>query len=772
MPPSVEPDTLLFGWDPTPGLLSVWADGEGRALLWRRVEGALRREEARFRPWLLASSLRDLEHLGPALGAAGQPRTERTLVRYRELEGPEGSLRFLLTAPSERALRRAALEGYARRTGRVARGLDELEGYYRVGPVEQYLMQSGRVLFRGLHFDDLQRLQVDLETTSLDPAQGELFLVAVRGSDGFEALLEAKELGGEKALLEALVALVRARDPDVLENHNLFGFDLPFLEHRAQVHGVPLALGREGAPPLLQRTRGEKGRRARYSVAGRELLDTLDAVRRHDFVTRELPGHGLKEVAKHFGLASAQREYVPGALLAKVYREDPARVRRYALDDVREVEALSRRLHRAPFALSAMVPRRLERVATAGPATGLLEPLLVRAYLHARRAPPARAPTEEGLPPHTGGALHLFATGVAERVVKADVASLYPSLMRAFRIGPSTDPLGAVVTLVSAMLERRLQHKDAARALAGTPEGGHHDALQSAMKLLLNSTYGYLGAGTLALFADRHAADEITRRGRETLATLVEALRVQGVTLLEADTDGVFFAVPEGCTERDERAVVARAGRALPEGLRLEFDGRYRAMFSHEVKNYALLTYDGRVLLRGAALRSSRSEPFGEAFLREALRLALLGEVVALREHFVATARALERRELPASAVATRARLSKSHEEYARTRERHREAPYEALLAAGAARWEPGARVRYYVARGGALAALPEPQDPAREDARDYDTQHYLRVLVANYASRLRKAFEPEDFAQLFRLDGQGSLFDRPLAQLTPRRAR
>ena len=44
------------------------------------------------------------------------------------------------------------------------------------------------------------------------------------------------------------------------------------------------------------------------------------------------------------------------------------------------------------------------------------------------------------------------------------------------------------------------------------------------MKILINSAYGYMGAGAMALFADRAAADEVTRRGREILGQVVEAL--------------------------------------------------------------------------------------------------------------------------------------------------------------------------------------------------------------------------------------------------------
>ena len=51
----------------------------------------------------------------------------------------------------------------------------------------------------------------------------------------------------------------------------------------------------------------------------------------------------------------------------------------------------------------------------------------------------------------------------------------------------------------------------------------------------------------------------------------------------------------------------------------------------------------------------------------------------------------------------------------------------------------------------------------------DYDVAHYLGVLHTSYVSRLRKAFAPDDFEQLFRRSGQVGLFDRPIAEVRPR---
>lgn len=692
-------------------------------------------------------------------------------MSYRELEGP-GALRFLASAGSLKVLRDAVLRGARERLGRPLAGFNDLGPRHVLSlpPEEQYLVSTGRTYFRGLAFDDLQRLQFDLETTGLDPSVDRMFLAAVRTPAGETILLEADDVtdAGEAGLIRRLCATIVAADPDVIENHNLHGFDLPFLARRAAALGVPLALGRTGRAGLQKRAAsrgvdpGEEGpRRVRYVIPGRETIDTLDAVWRYDFATRELPGHGLKAVARHLGIAAPDRELIRGDQVFATWRRDPDRVKRYAAADVQEVAGLARLLGGAAFALAGMAPRRYERLADAGAATGVIDPLLVRAYLRAGAALPAHGDGRQA--PHSGAALHLFAAGVAERVVKADVASLYPSLMRAYRIGPARDHLGALLGMVDRLVELRLSAKAAARAAPpGSAERHTHEATSAAMKLVVNSAYGYLAAGGgLTRFADVEAANEVTSRGRETLGTICRGLAARGVTLLEADTDGVYFSVPAAWTEADERRVVGEVAALLPPLVHLEFEGRYQAMLSHEPKNYVLLGLDGSLLLKGVAFRSSRAEPFGQAFLRRALACLLRGDLPGVRAAWVESVRALRLRQVPTHEVSSRVRLTKSAERYAALREHRREAMYEALLAAGRTNWRPGDRVRVYRARTGWALALEDVEG-------DYDIEHYVRSLRDNFATRLSKALATEDWLALFEDPDQPSLFGADYAAMRP----
>jgi DNA polymerase, archaea type len=747
----------VFGWDTTPGIVSLWTGSGGEVLIWRRENGILKLEHDQYRPWIFAESLKHLSHLGNAL----QHNSTDGEFTVTKLHG-NGAYQYLITARDSRMLRGAILEG-AKQAGLTANNISDLEGYYSVGAAEQYLMQTGRTFFRDLEFADLKRLQFDLETTSLDPAFGRIIMIAVRDSSGFEALLEAPNSEDEAGAIRELVKIIQDRDPDVIENHNLVGFDLPYLEHRARELSVRLELGRAPAPTLLRRENINN----RFSINGRELIDTLDAVWRHDFVTRELPSHRLKDVAKHYNLAASDREYIVGSEIALEYTRNPDRVRRYALEDVREVDRLSQRLMPASFALSKLAPRRFERVASAGTATGILEPMLVRAYLHEGYALPrsTRAHLEK---PHEGGAVALYASGVAKNVVKADIASLYPSIMRAFKLGPECDELGALLEIVGNLTTQRLEYKQLAKnAARETPEFSHADAMQAAMKLIINSAYGYLAAGSMALFADRIAADAITQHGRDILENVTQQLRKAGMTLLEADTDGVYFALPETWNETRARALVSEISDTLPEGIKLEFDNLYKTMLSHEIKNYALLTFDGTMILRGAGFRSSRFEPFGARFLEQVVRCILENDVIGARNVYLGVIENLQTRAYTAKDVATRAKLSKTYEKYATSRSKLKEAAYEALLEAGKT-WHRNERIRFYRVSNGKSKLLPIDEELTNplETAKDYDVPYYVALFERTYVKRLEKAFTPEVFAQVFRSSVQSSLFDPPLETL------
>ena len=155
--------------------------------------------------------------------------------------------------------------------------------------------------------------------------------------------------------------------------------------------------------------------------------------------------------------------------------------------------------------------------------------------------------------------------------------------------------------------------------------------MQNTFKILINSFYGYLGFGQ-GHFADFDAAARVTQIGRDLLKKMIEWLKAQGAQVIEVDTDGIYFVPPsENITKSIEELRAGLAG-ILPAGIEVEFDEQFNAMFSYKAKNYALLTRDGDVVIKGGALKSRGLEKFQRVFLEEMIKLIMQGKPEATTE--------------------------------------------------------------------------------------------------------------------------------------------
>ena len=109
---------------------------------------------------------------------------------------------------------------------------------------------------------------------------------------------------------------LKPRDPDIIEGHNIFDFDLPYIEARCKRHRVKLDIGRDGSRLSSRPSRFSAGERLsgcrRYEVYGRHIVDTLHMVQLYDVSHRELESYGLKAVARHFGVAAGPDLCGPG----------------------------------------------------------------------------------------------------------------------------------------------------------------------------------------------------------------------------------------------------------------------------------------------------------------------------------------------------------------------------------------------------------------------------------------------------------------------------
>ena len=750
-PGDADAHALLFGRDSTTGIVSVDADLNGRARVWRRVGDQVERTDHAFPNWFLVTSLELLAHLSAEQHTADWWRASHGQVTLTEplavveLDSDTGedvdAYRFLVLTTSLAEVETALVETANKRDGSEATSLGDLRGLVLMWhPIEQFLTLTGRTYFKGMPFSALRRFQFDLETTGLNEDRDRIFMISLGDSSGWRDCLDTTVLN-EADMISRFVKTVQSRDPDPLENHNIFGFDMSFLVKRAARLGVPLAIGRDGSEPWLETDVFDGGERPepflRWRVAGREVIDTQHAVRRYGLAAPDMRRHGLKDAARYFGFARSDREYVPGAEIWSTYRADPERIRRYASDDVDEVDGLSRRLLPATFDLATMLPRTYERIAADTGAAALWELLLVRAYLQQGRA--ISAPTPRLLRPNASPKSELFIRGVIGPAMRTVVSRLLPCVLAERSTAATNDALSLMPRVLKTLLEQ--------------PDG-----LNGGAAALAAAAHGYLASP--GLFSDPQAANEASSTAREYLDRVIREAVDRGCRAVGIDGEQIVFGIPSNWGPALEAELANAARTHLPSGVELGYIGHYDSLYTRSPGATITLGPDDAVTLIGPAFRAGRLERFGESFMRQAAAFALRADAAGLRQVFLHTVHLLRTCQIALEELSVQVTLHKSLAQYRRGGTH--EEPYEVLLAAGIRSWRVGQRIRYFRARGGEPRLLQEGDGASALDA---DAEYYVQRLTGLYCQQFAHAFTRDDFARIFRLPaGDGPFEEAHLA--------
>lgn len=562
----------------------------------------------------------------------------------------------------------------------------------------QYQFRTGTTLFKGMSYPEVRRLQLDIETTTLDPEDPDaaIIMVALKQAEFEQVLIRHAT---EEALLDELNRIIQRLDPDVIEGHNLYAFDIPYILSRARKLGIQLRWGRNKGAPSLR----EEGRQMVAYVHGRHVIDTLIQVQRFD-IAGNLTRYGLKDVVEQLGLTRDDRVFVAGSDIRAMWEAgDHDRLARYALDDVRDVDDLSRLIMPNEFYQTQMVPLGYQQCALAG--TGRkIDDVMIRAYLAAQHSIPAPMQTE----PFPGGYVQLLQTGVINRVVKADVESLYPSIMIRNSIRSRNDVLHAFPAMLRDLRNRRIGAKRRSQD-PNEPDRAMWDGLQGGFKILINSFFGYLGFGR-GHFNDFDAAKQITLEGQSLIQQVVKSLRDAGASPIEVDTDGVYFQPPDSVSGLDDEiAFVRKIGANLPEGIGLAHDGSFRSMLSLKQKTYALLDHQNKLTLTGSSLRSRALEPCFREFISQAAKGFLEEDIDRVKAAYFSLAEAIRDQQLPiediSQTIRPRQRTVGSRPKLA------------ALLEQYPHRWSYGERISIYERSDGELAFAEDYAQDANVDA-------------------------------------------------------
>jgi DNA polymerase-2 len=557
--------------------------------------------------------------------------------------------------------------------------------------------------------------------------------------------------GDEASLLEEFFSFLASADPDVILGWNVVDFDLQVLDRVCQRLNLAFAMGR-GRDRAAVLAPGAPGGKRVARIPGRAILDGIDTLKT---ATWSFEDFGLEAVARELLGRGKRIEKSKDRILEirRLYREEPWELARYNAEDCLLVEAIFAKAHLLDFVLerAQLTGLALDRV---GGSVAAFDNLYLP-RLH-RRGRVARDVEEvEGEVVSPGGYVLESEPGLFENVLVLDFKSLYPSIIRTFRVDPlglvepGADPIegfdGARFardrSILPGLIEDLWRARDRAKA-AG------EEATSRAIKIIMNSFYGVLGTPGCRFFEPRLVAS-ITLRGHEIITRSKEWIESEELRVIYGDTDSLFVLLGPGPGEKECRDIgedlVRRLNHRWAEELKhryqveslltLEFDSHYLRFFMPTIrgselgskKRYAgLARRGGDLVLEFTGLEAVRSDwtPLAREFQRELYRRVFFDE--PFEDYVRGTAADLLAGKRDRDLV-YRKRLRRRLEDYEKNVPPHVQAALKRSKSTEGARTDRW--VRYVVTTRG-----PEPLE---NDPRSLDYQHYLDRQLAPAADAL-----------------------------------
>lgn len=539
----------------------------------------------------------------------------------------------------------------------------------------------------------------------------------------------------EEACYDAFERDVQDLDPDLFLGWHVVGFDMAFLERKCQRWGRRLNLGRKNSRVFIT----EKQSGSQFArLKGRIVIDGPLAMKaaffqfdswKLDFVASEMLGVGKD-------IETTGMEKV--AEIERRFQDDKPSLAKYNLMDCVLVTDVMEKagligLMKTRVLLSGLLMGR-QGISTAAFDFFMLPQLHRKGFVAPNVVDISRDLHA------AGGHVLTPKAGLHQHIIVLDFKSLYPSIIRTFKIDPysrlmaETSPLktpsghqfSASEHILPNFIEELMQKREVAK-LDNDPY------LSQAIKILMNSFYGVMGSGGSRFYhADLPSA--ITGTGQWILREAIEFLEREGFEVVYGDTDSVFVKMPTGENVFERaKSLATRANEHMRKVLKLhfkvdsllemEFEKYYRQIFfpilrggeaaakkkyaGIEVKSggHEKLSFSGMEFVRSdwtALAKKFQYKIYDQFFKGEPIEESIRTIVEELKNG------------LHDKDLVYKKRLSKKLSEYTKSLPPHVKAA-KAMEAAG---YSVDRDVFYVYTRRGPIGCVLSPDD--------YDYQHYI----------------------------------------------
>ena len=594
-------------------------------------------------------------------------------------------------------------------------------------PVEQFLVTKEKRLFKG--FDDynsITRFVFDLETTSLEPKDGRIFMIGMKTNKGFSQVIECSDEDQEREGIVKFFNTIDELKPSIIASYNGFNFDWLWIFERAKALNLDIkkvAKTRNPANNIRQsesmlKLANEVERFNQTSMWGYNVIDTLHAVRRAQAINSSIKSAGLKYITQYIKAEAPDRVYIDHTEIGPFYAKkeefwlniqngkykkvgvDPTideacskhssiyikttgdnLVERYLDDDLEETLTVDEEFNQGSFLLASLVPTTYERVSTMGTATLWEIQMRAWSYKHKLAIPKKNEKTE-----FVGGLSRLLKVGFSTDVLKLDFSSLYPSIQLVHDVFPTCDITGAMKGMLNYFRNTRIKYKNLAKEYQDIDkkQATSFDRKQLPIKIFINSMFGALSAPQVYHWGDMYMGEQITCTGRQYLRQMLRFFMKRGYVALVCDTDGMNFSLPEGGVD-DRRYIGKGKNWLVKEGkeytgydadvaefndmfmkgaMGLDCDGTWKSCMNIARKNYATMEHNGKIKLTGNSIKSKKLPLYIEDFLDKGIKMLLEGNGQSFVEWYYEYLEIIFNQQIPLMKIAQRAKVKLSIDDY------------------------------------------------------------------------------------------------------------
>lgn len=401
----------------------------------------------------------------------------------------------------------------------------------------------------------------------------------------------------EKALLLRFIEWVNKIDPDIFTGWNVINFDFRFLQKKADQLKIPLLIGRQKSKPYWRQQQNDASRHF-LLIPGRVVLDGIDTMKSATYsfpsFSLENVGHALLGRGKLIHDATNTDPLFKAKEIRRQFYEDKETLAAYNLEDCQLVWDIFEHTDLISFSIERARLTGLEMDRVGGSVAAFDN--LYLPCLHRKGYVAPNIGDYDGRPSAPGGYVMDSVPGMHDSVLVLDYKSLYPSIIRTFKV----DPYGRIAALHEEVDETipgydgaffsKENHilPDIIKQLWKARDKAkkeNNSALSQAIKIIMNSFYGVLGTPGCRIH-DSRLTSSITKRSHDVIIQTVDLIEGEGYSVIYGDTDSVFVALGERIDNKQADVI----GNRLIERINLYWQQSLDAEYG--IKSYLEMEYE------------------------------------------------------------------------------------------------------------------------------------------------------------------------------------